>query len=286
MTKNNEQLTFADFFAGIGGFHLAFKNIGAECVLACEKDNLARLTYQANFKISENKFPEDIRNLNLETIPSFDILCAGFPCQSFSIAGRKQGLNDTTEDEKGQMFFYLLDIIKAKKPKAFFFENVKNLLSIDNGQTFKFMEDLLRKEGYSFYYKIMKACDYGVPQLRPRVFMVGFKNDSKNDFEFPEPIPLKMTMSDVWGGKCHRDIGLTICVSYRNQALRPGKHPWDLYYIDGKERRLGKDQARQMQGFPKDFKFAGNYNDTWSRIGNAVMPKQMEAIAKHIKEIV
>ena len=210
-----KRFKFVDLFAGIGGFHLAMHSLGGECVFASEIDTFARKTYSHNFnKISPDLFKNelfnsDIRSVSPENIPDFDILCAGFPCQPFSQAGYKRGFDDTHKSERGNLFFNIVDIISAKKPKAFFLENVRGIVNHDNGKTFSIIRDILENElDYSFYYKIIQASDYGLPQLRPRVYMIGFRDDNKiHSFEFPEKTPLKFNMSHVWGGDCSREIG-------------------------------------------------------------------------------
>jgi len=197
--KNQNKITFIDLFAGIGGFHIAFHNSGANCVFASEWDEPARQTYQENFKkisadiFNNGNFAGDITKVKLKDIPDFDIICGGFPCQPFSQAGFKKGF----EDERGNLFFHIAKIIEEKQPKAFFLENVRNLLNHDDGKTFKIIKKIIEEDlGYSFHYKIVKASDFGLPQHRPRLFMVGFKNKNIK-FEFPEPVNLKMTMSDI-----------------------------------------------------------------------------------------
>ena len=140
--------TFIDLFAGIGGFHLAFHNLGAECVFASEWDNAARLTYETNFKkispkiFDQGHFVGDITKINKKSIPDFDILCAGFPCQPFSQAGYRKGFADI----RGTLFFEIAEIIKIKKPKAFFLENVRGLYSHDGGRTFETIKRALVDE--------------------------------------------------------------------------------------------------------------------------------------------
>ena len=197
------KVTFIDLFAGIGGFHLALHNVGAECVFASEWDDSARLTYETNFrKISSNLFKNgnfagDITKVDKKSIPDFDILCAGFPCQPFSQAGFKKGFSDI----RGTLFFDIAEIIRVKKPKAFFLENVRRLYSHDEGRTFETIKETLTEElGYSFHHAIVKASDHGLPQHRPRLFMVGFKNND-SEFEFPKKRKLKYTMSDVMKGE-------------------------------------------------------------------------------------
>lgn len=254
--------TFIDLFAGIGGFHLAMHRLGGECVFASEIDDFARQTYEANYKkispnlFENNLFNKDIRTITPKNLPDFDILCAGFPCQPFSQAGFKRGFADNHNSERGNLFFNIAEIIEAKQPKAFFLENVRGLVTHDNGKTFKVIRTILEEElGYSFYYKIVQASDYGLPQLRPRAFMVGFRDESfMKSFAFPPPIPLKFTMSDVWGGKCTREIGFTIRIGGRGSNIEDRRN-WDNYEVDGELRRFSYTEARKMQGFPDDFIF-------------------------------
>ncbi|OGY89051.1 MAG: hypothetical protein A2458_01000, partial [Candidatus Kerfeldbacteria bacterium RIFOXYC2_FULL_38_9] len=164
--KKNDNLKFIDLFAGIGGFHIAFHNAGAECVFVSEWDGPAQKTYRHNlYKVSPEMFDSgnfigDITKVKAKDIPDFDILTAGFPCQPFSQAGFKKGFSET----RGTLFFDIVNIIKEKKPKAFFLENVRGLLSHDDGKTFKTIERIITKElGYSFFPQIVKASDFGLP---------------------------------------------------------------------------------------------------------------------------
>ena len=199
---------FIDLFAGIGGFHLAFHKVGAECVFASEWDEDARLTYERNFtKVSPKLFKSgnfvgDITKVKKSEIPNFDILTGGFPCQPFSQAGFKKGFEDT----RGTLFFDIAQIIKAKQPKAFFLENVRGLYSHDSGRTFETIKRTLTEDlGYSFHHAIVKASDHGLPQHRPRLFMIGFRNP-ETVFNFPKKKPLKFDMSEVMKGKVDREI--------------------------------------------------------------------------------
>ncbi|NBB31790.1 HpaII family restriction endonuclease [Cellulophaga sp. BC115SP] len=280
---------FIDLFAGIGGFHLAMHRLGGECVFASEMDQHARKTYETNFsKISpfifENElFNADIRTITPSDIPDFDVLCAGFPCQPFSQAGHKRGFEDNHNSERGNLFFNIVDIIEAKQPKAFFLENVRGIVNHDNGRTFKVIRQILQNElGYSFYFKIVNACDYGLPQLRPRAFMIGFKNDSfLNGFTFPEQTPLKFTMSDVWEGKCSRDIGFTLRVGGRGSDISD-KRNWDSYLVDGVVRKLSYVQAKRMQGFPEDFDFPVSPTQAIKQLGNSVAIDAVEAVGRNM----
>lgn len=179
----SRQLKFIDLFAGIGGFNLAFSDVGAKCVFVSEWNEPARQTYEHNFAkrepeifAAENRerlFVGDITKVAAKDIPDFDILAGGFPCQPFSQAGLKKGFNET----RGTLFFDIARILKEKKPAAFFIENVRGLLHHDDGKTFATIKKVVEEDlGYSFYYKIVFASDYGVPQNRPRLYMVGFRD--------------------------------------------------------------------------------------------------------------
>ncbi|MFW1737547.1 DNA cytosine methyltransferase, partial [Acinetobacter sp. ULE_I080] len=192
-------LKFIDLFAGIGGFHLALSNLGMKCVFASEFDEAARKTYLANHEIEEQFFNTDIRSASYDLIPDHDILCAGFPCQAFSHAGKRVGLTDGSNSERGNLFYCISEILEVKKPRAFILENVRGLVNHDNGNTFKVIKEELEAQGYVIYHKVLKASEFGRPQHRPRIFIVGFnkdKVDTTQPFEFPQPIPLEITMSD------------------------------------------------------------------------------------------
>lgn len=273
----NNNLTFIDLFAGIGGFHLALSNVGMSCVFSSEIDKHARNTYLHNFPhISEENFVGDITTYPIENIPEFDVLCAGFPCQPFSNAGKKEGFND----KRGNHFFLIEEIIKQKQPQAFFLENVRNLTKHDNGKTFNVIKERLEYLGYSFFYKVVKATDFNCPQYRPRIYMVGFK-DKSIEFEFPSPIALTKNMSDILGGKCNREIGYTLRVGGKNSPIDDRRN-WDGYIVDGNVVRLSVEQAKQMQGFPEHFNFLVSQSQAMKQLGNSVAIPVVEAIAKKI----
>lgn len=280
---------FIDLFAGIGGFHLAMHRLGGECVFASEVDDFARQTYQHNFKkispelFNNGLFNDDIRNIMPEEIPDFDVLCAGFPCQPFSQAGQKRGFEDNHKSERGNLFFNIAEIIEAKRPKAFFLENVTGLIQHDNGKTFKIIRQILEKElGYSFYYQVVKASDYGLPQLRPRVFIIGFRDDGfMSGFTFPSKKPLKFTMSDVWKGKCDRNIGFTIRIGGRGSEITDRRN-WDAYRVDGIVKKLSYLEARKMQGFPDEYEFPVSPTQAIKQLGNSVAVDAVEAVGKNV----
>jgi DNA (cytosine-5)-methyltransferase 1 len=190
----NSKFKFIDLFAGIGGFRIAMQSLGGKCVFSSEIDKYAKQTYDLNF--GEVPFG-DITKIDENDIPEHDILCAGFPCQSFSIAGKRKGFEDET---RGTLFFDIARIIKAKKPKAFFLENVKGLTNHNKGQTLKTILKVLR-EDLGYYVpqpKVINAKDFGVPQNRERIFIIGFRKDlGINEFEYPKPLKKNTTFENV-----------------------------------------------------------------------------------------
>lgn len=181
----NEKFTFIDLFAGIGGFRIALESIGGRCVFSSEIDEHACEMYKANF--GDDPYC-DITKLDPSTIPDFDILCAGFPCQSFSICGKQKGFIDET---RGTLFFDIVRILKKKRPKAFILENVKNLTTHDKGRTLTVIIDTLNNLGYSVNYKVLNAKDFGVPQNRERILIVGSKDGIHFDFNKVKGTPSK-----------------------------------------------------------------------------------------------
>jgi len=275
--------TFIDLFAVIGGFHLALHNVGAECVFASEWDDAARLTYETNFyKISPKLFESgnfvgDITSIKKSSIPDFDILCAGFPCQPFSQAGFKKGFADI----RGTLFFDIAEIIRVKKPKAFFLENVRGLYTHDEGRTFETIKKTLTEDlGYTFHHAIVKASDHGLPQHRPRLFMVGFKDQNTN-FEFPKKRKLKFNMSDVMKGQVDREIGYTLRVGGKSSPIHDRRN-WDGYIVDGEVRRLTPNEGKRMQGFPSSFKFPVSNSEAMKQLGNSVAVTAIQDFAESI----
>ena len=279
---------FIDLFAGIGGFHLAFHKLGAECVFASEIDSNAREVYTKNFRnispkvFSKNLFNKDIYELDTKEIPNFDILCAGFPCQPFSQIGYRKGFNENFEG-RGNLFFEIKRILIDKKPKAFFLENVQHIINHDNGRTFRIIEKSIRDLNYSFYYKKVKASDFNLPQLRPRTFMVGFKDENiqQEFFKFPDPVPLKKTMSDIFKGNCSRDIGFTLRLGGMGSNITDRRN-WDSYLVDGKVVKLQVDHAKKMQGFPKDFYLPDSRTKSLKLLGNSVAVNAVHAVGKQV----
>jgi DNA (cytosine-5)-methyltransferase 1 len=195
LPRKKPKFKFIDLFAGIGGFRIAMQNLGGKCIFTSEWDKDAKKTYRANF--GETPFG-DITKEDVKTyIPKdFDLLCAGFPCQAFSIAGKKAGFEDT----RGTLFFEVAEILKRKQPKAFFLENVKGLRSHNKGATLKRILEVLRDD-LNYYVpepKIINAKDFGVPQNRERIYIVGFRKDlGVTDFEYPSPLEKKVSFAEI-----------------------------------------------------------------------------------------
>lgn len=284
--KNIKQknIQFIDLFAGIGGFHLALQSLGAKCVFASEKDTYARQTYTHNFHTHDFEFNDDIRKIAPNHIPEHDILCAGFPCQPFSQAGLKKGFDDGDDSERGNLFFCILDIIESKQPKAFILENVRHLVNHDNGKTFATIQQLLRQAGYTVYHQVLKASDYNIPQHRPRVFIVGFKNaDSLPPFEFPPKTPLTYTMSDIWGGNCEKEVGFTLRVGGKGSNIDDRRN-WEFYRVDGEVKRIGIDESKKMMAFPHDYHFPVSKTQAMKQLGNSVCVEVVRQVANSVIE--
>ena len=293
----NKKLKFIDLFAGIGGFHLALKSLDMECVFTSEIDTHARKTYATNFKDKYLDHPDlfagDIWKVDYKKIPDFDILCGGFPCQPFSQAGHKKGFKDNKD---GNLFFSIEQILKIKKPKAFFLENVRHLKNHDNGNTFKIIYSTLQKLGYSFDYKIIKASEFGLPQHRPRIYMVGFYKPYIKDmykelaFTFPREIPLKKTMSDIFKGRVtkelnskeERKVGFTLRVGGGKSPINDRRN-WDGYIVNNKVVRIDSKKGLEMMGFPKSFKMPVTENQAMKQLGNSVAVNVVKAVGKEIR---
>ena len=297
---------FIDLFAGIGGIRLGFESVGYECVFSSEWDNYACKTYFANF----GEMPAgDITKINPLCIPDHDILLAGFPCQPFSIIGTKAGFEHETQ---GTLFFNIEKILKVKQPKAFMLENVRNLTAHDGGKTFNIIKEHLKALDYKLYYKILNALDYGVPQKRERIIIVGFKDDV--NFEFPMPLPKgqRVDISRILEPKelideklyvkdyirerrnslmrvkleydyiSHENIGGTITPHRYSCALRAGAS--SNYLLINNERRPSARELLRIQGFPDDFKIVVPYTQIKKQTGNSVAVPVIKAIAKQVKK--
>jgi DNA (cytosine-5)-methyltransferase 1 len=292
---------FIDLFAGIGGIRIGFESVGGKCVFSSEFDEEACKTYEANF----GEHPSgDITKIDAQDIPDFDILLGGFPCQAFSIIGKKEGFANET---CGTLFFEIERILKEKKPKAFMLENVRNLTAHDNGKTFKIIRTHLEALGYTVYAKVLNALDYGVPQKRERIIIVGFKDPVI--FSFPEPLPknrriplssiLEHDVADKYYVKDRiRESRLMRLkdpnypkpyISHENMAGSITPHPYSSalragasanYILINDERRPTEREMLRLQGFPDTFKIVVSYGQVKHQCGNSVAVPVIKAVAK------
>lgn len=315
MDKKKPRFTFIDLFAGIGGMRLAFESAGGKCVYTSEWNKFSQKTYYDNFGDMPNG---DITKVDAEDIPDHDVLVAGFPCQPFSIAGvsKKNSLGRATgfEDKtQGTLFFDVCRILKAKRPKAFMLENVKNLCSHDHGNTFKVIQESLDELGYDIFYKVLDGQLF-VPQHRERILIVGFdrkrKTKEKIDFEFnivpkdPKPIvedilepkpDSKYTLSDkLWTylqnyAAKHKAAGNGF--GYGIAPLNGVSRTLSArYYKDGSEvliaqrgknpRRLTPRECARLMGFPDSFKITVSDVQAYKQFGNSVVVPLMSSVAK------
>lgn len=300
---NWEKFKFIDLFAGIGGIRLGFESVGGECVFSSEWNAAACQTYKANFG---EQPAGDITKIEAKDIPDFDILLGGFPCQPFSIIGDKEGFNHETQ---GTLFFEIERILKEKRPPAFMLENVRNFVAHDKGRTLKVVVEHLEALGYKVHWKVLNALDFGVPQKRERIIIVGFLGDV--DFAFPEPIPVeeRLTLSDILEENVderyyvrkeirnsrlerlrdkdypkpyisHENIAGSITPHPYSSALRAGASA--NYILVNDERRPTERELLRLQGFPDDFKVVVSYTQLRQQAGNSVAVPVIKAVAKQM----
>lgn len=269
-------IKYIDLFCGIGSFHYSFNKLGFKCVMACDILKPAIKTYEKNYGI---KPLGDIVNINPEDIEQYDILCAGFPCQPFSNIGQHKGM----DDERGTLFFEIMKFVKYHKPKIIILENVGGLLKHDNGKTFNKIKNEIEKEDYNVEYKILKCDDYGIPQMRKRLFIVGSLKELqlKNMLDF-QNIKTK-TLSNFLNKNFIKKIAYTIRCGGRLSPL-DNKHNWDGYIVDGKEYRLTIDDCLKLQGF-NDFELSGTTNEKYKMVGNTIPTNFTKIIGEKIKSI-
>ena len=302
-----------DLFAGVGGIRMGFEKAGFETIFGNDFDAYCKITYDLNFK----EIPltvADIAKVKSSDLPSFDILLGGFPCQPFSIAGYRRGFLDTG---RGDLFFEIVRILRDKKPRAVFLENVKNLKSHDGGKTFKIISDALEDLGYHVKVKILNSVEYGnVPQNRERVYIVGFKSKKQYDaFEFPEPVKLNKTVADILEKNVDEKYYYTNSPLYPelNKTIKKSNvvYQWRRIYVrenksgvcptltanmgmgghnvplirDNKGiRKLTPRECARFQGFPDSYKLPKDFPDTklYKQFGNSVTTTVIERVAKQI----
>lgn len=311
-----EGYTFIDLFAGLGGFRISLESLGAKCVYSNEWDKHVQKVYEKNF----GEIPEgDITKVDEKTIPNHDILCAGFPCQAFSISGNQRGFDDS----RGTLFFDVARIVKEKKPKVVFMENVKNFATHDGGKTLEVVKGTMEELGYTFNQKVLSAVDYGMPQKRERIYMVCFRNDLKiNNFEYPKPFKLTKhvedflldddLVSDLYINRSDTYLNGKSDDEYSDKTIRlgnvskgrQGERIYSTkgiavtlsaygggvfaktggYLINGKTRKLHPRECARLMGFPDSYKISDSPNQAYKQFGNSVVINVLQLIAIKIGE--
>ena len=314
-----KDMKFIDLFAGIGGFRQALEFYGAECVFSSEKDRYAIETYEANYG---EKPSGDITKIKNEDIPNHDILCAGFPCQPFSISGNQKGF----DDDRGIHFFEIHRIAQYHKPSILFLENVANLKRHNDSKTIELMKKMLEELGYIVNMKILNASDYNVPQSRKRIYFVCYNKEKLPiyNFEYPKPIECTTFLKDVLEEDekteayriirddiVFKDIEITECepkpirigtINKGGQGDRiysPLGHAITLsaegggsgaktgaYFINGYVRKLSPRECARVQGCPENFNIAKKTNQAYKQFGNSVAVPVLIKIVGQIKEAI
>ena len=298
--RNWDSFRFIDLFAGIGGIRLGFEAVGGQCVFSSEFDEDACKTYEANF----GEHPAgDITKIDARDIPDFDVLLAGFPCQAFSIIGKKEGFANET---CGTLFFDIERILKEKMPPAFLLENVRNLMAHDGGNTFRVIKEHLEDLGYHVHAKVLNALDFGVPQKRERIFIVGFLEDVP--FAFPEPVSEedRKKLTDILEDSVDKKYYVRDAIresrlerlkdknypkpyiSHENMAGSITPHPYSSalragasanYILINDERRPTEREMLRIQGFPDTYKIVVPYSKVKKQCGNSVAVPVIKAVA-------
>jgi len=320
-TKQANNLKFIDFCAGIGAGRLGLQNLGLSCVGFSEIDKHSEYTYREFFG-QEEKNHGDLMKINAKDLPDFDLMIAGFPCQSFSVIGQRKGMND----HRGQIIYGLIKIMNAKNLPYFILENVKGLVNHEGGKTLQVILEELDKAGYKVYHRVLNSLDYGVPQMRERIYFVGIRKDlvNGNNFEWPKPVKSPSvkeylidngemefnekkrayeTFLKYLDNKYNKglfkienllkedylvlDTRQSDLRLYRNKVptLRTGRHGV-LYVRNGKFRRLSGIESLLLQGFTKNLseKTKGKIADVYllSQAGNAMTVSTIEAVGKSL----
>lgn len=312
--------TFIDLFAGLGGFRLAVESFGGECVFSSDFDDAVADVYEKNFG---ERPAGDITKIDVVDIPPHDILCAGFPCQPFSISGKKAGFKDT----RGTLFFDIARIVNHHKPKMVFLENVKNFATHDKGRTLKTIVTVLEDLGYTVHYKLLNASHYGVPQSRIRIYIVAFRADlDANQFEFPTAKLSRKTLEDILETRSEKLAGTEIDVEYEldenyeekidklpKRPIRIGKiglgrqgeriyhtrghaitlaasgggigGKTGLYLVNDRVRRLSARECARLNGFPERYKLHPRRTVSYRQLGNSVVIDVLQYVLANCKNV-
>lgn len=306
------RFTFIDLFCGMGGFRLAFEKQGGKCVFSSDIDKYAQETYAMNF----GEIPAgDITKIDAKDIPDHDVLCAGFPCQPFSLAGRRLGFEDT----RGTLFFEVARILKEKRPKAFILENVRGLANHDGGKTLDVILSTLNEIEYSYKYAILNAKDYNVPQNRDRWYCIGVRNDlglNINDFSFPQKKKLTNVLSSIIeicndkeyqvSQRCWENIQtfvkekeINVSPSTLAYDIRPSRCHFvkgevsncltakmgtggnNVAVVISQKRKLTERECLRLMGYPDTYKVKKGFQ-TYKQIGNSVIVPVVTEIAENL----
>lgn len=304
--------SFIDLFCGMGGFRLAFEKQGGKCVFSSDIDKYAQETYNMNF----GEIPAgDITKIEAKDIPNHDILCAGFPCQPFSLAGRRLGFGDT----RGTLFFEVARILREKRPKAFFLENVRGLANHDGGKTLEVILSTLKEIGYSFKYEILNAKDYNVPQNRDRWYCIGVRNDlglDINEFSFPKKRELTNGLSCIIENCNDKEYAVSsrcwdniqTYVKEKKIQISPSTLAYDIrpsrcHFVTGEvsncltakmgtggnnvavvisqKRKLTERECLRLMGYPDSYQVKRGFQ-TYKQIGNSVVVPVITEIAEKL----
>lgn len=313
---DQKSFDFIDLFAGIGGFRIALESHGGSCVFSSEWDENSQMTYMNNF----GEIPRgDITKIDEKDIPKHNILCAGFPCQAFSVSGKRKGFSDS----RGTLFFDVARIAKQLQPEVLFLENVKNLAGHDNGRTIGVIKDTLDEIGYDYFIKILKSSDYGVPQARERIYIIAFRKDLEiKNFEFPDPTDeiktieailepenavsgiyidrpdIKINKPDAEpidprrplqigqinnGGQGERIYSIKAAGITLSAYGGGAASKTGAYLVNGRIRKLTPRECARVQGFPEDYEVPTNRNVAYKQFGDSVSVPVLQKIFAKIK---
>ena len=287
----SKELTFVDLFCGIGSFHHSLSSLGLKCVFACDIDEECRNTYEKNYGF---KPAGDITNINVVDVPQFDVLCAGFPCQPFSLAGQHQGFKDA----RGNMFFEVMRFVEHHKPACIILENVTGLEKHNNGKTLKQMIVTLEEQSYNVITKVLTCSDYGIPQMRKRLFIVAMKCEFPStllDFPSRKCTTLTEYLNNGRPVRDHltftrKDIAYTIRCGGKHSPIDDG-HNWDGYYVRSNQtdketvHRLTINDCLKLQGFDEtSFVLTGSDKSKWKMMGNTIPTNLTKLIGEAIRD--
>ena len=283
-SNNTSMIKFIDLFCGIGSFHYSLKKLGMKCIMACDVVKIVRDTYEANYNI---KPLEDIIDIEPQDVPAYDVLCGGFPCQPWSNIGKHKGF----EDSRGEIFYQIMKFVVYHKPKCIILENVQALKTHDNGQTLNKIINEFSKQDYTVFNKIIKCSDYGIPQMRKRLFIVAIQNNivnklnlTANDvFNFPKRYT--MPLGQFLGiENIDKKEAYTIRCGGRHSPIND-KHNWDGYMVNGTEYRLTINDCLKLQGYNPDFILLGSDTQKFKMLGNTIPTNFTFLIGQMIKDI-